>query len=69
MLAEKIVLANQPIIPASYDKSVDNLQQIYYQQADMWISSHGLRQLADDKCQILTDLLQPDEIDKFVATC
>ena len=61
-----------------------------YQQDDIRMRSHGLRQLVDDKsvasqqtcCKlivtcnksaneklILTDLLQLDENDKFVAIC
>ena len=32
-----------------YNKSVDILQQTCYQQADIRVCSHGLRQLVDDK--------------------
>ena len=34
---------------ASYNKPVDILQQTCYQQADIRMRSHGLRQLVDDK--------------------
>ena len=83
---------------ASYNKSVYIFQQTHYQQADLRMRSHGMRQLVDDmsvaSCQqtccmlivklvihrlaascnksakdILTNFLQLDEIDKFVAAC
>ena len=34
---------------ASCNKSVDILHETYYQQADIRMRSHGLRQLVDDK--------------------
>ena len=35
---------------ASYNKSVDILQQTCYQQANIRMCLHGLQQLVDDKC-------------------
>ena len=47
------------------------LQQTWYQQVDIRICFHDLRQLFEHKPAsrlILTDLMRVDEIDKFVAT-
>ena len=46
----------------SCNNSVDMLQQTCYQQADISMRLHGLRQFVDEQvcCKLSTDLLQVD---------
>ena len=50
--------------PACLNKSVDILQSTGYQQADIRMRSHGLRQLVDDKSVANVWI-----IERLVASC
>ena len=61
----RMLLWSQPKTLSTLNNFVKILQQTCYQQADIRMRSHGLRQLVDDRfvvasCQHSTDLLQVD---------